>query len=159
MRWIVLGSVAILGGCATTPGACDPTQAGFFSGISCESSGAYGSRDSSLRSNLASARANLASDRMRASDADADAGAALDDQARARSALSRVRQQNASLRNRLDAASRRDGANVAAINQQRADLNQLERDRASAERSGSNPAAVREIQRREKALLDATSSY
>lgn len=159
MRWIVLGSVAMLAGCATTPGACDPTQAGFFSGISCESSGAYGSRDTSLRSNLASARANLASDRMRANDANVDAGAALDDQARARSALSRVRQQNTSLRARLDAASRREGANVSAINQQRAELSQLERDRASAERGGSSPDAVRDIQRRQKALLDATSSY
>jgi hypothetical protein len=59
----------------------------------------------------------------------------------------------------LDAASRREGANVSAINQQRADLNQLERDRASAERNGSGPEAIRDIQPRQKALLDATSSY
>ena len=159
MRRLLLLSAVFLSGCATTPGDCDPTRADFFSGISCESSGAYNSRDMTLRSNLASARANLANSRTQASDANADAGAALDAQSRAGAALSRLRRQNASLRARLDAAARRDGVNLAAVNQQRAELDRLERERATMERTGASPEAIREMQRRQNALVDAARSY
>ncbi|WP_295886451.1 hypothetical protein [uncultured Thiohalocapsa sp.] len=39
-------------GCATTPGACDPTRADFFSNTSCLASGAYRQRQRDLQSEL-----------------------------------------------------------------------------------------------------------
>jgi hypothetical protein len=39
-------------GCATTPGACDPTRADFFSNTSCLASGAYQQRQRDLESEL-----------------------------------------------------------------------------------------------------------
>lgn len=91
MRQLLLLSAVFLSGCATTPGDCDPTRADFFSGISCESSDAYRSRDLTLRSNLANPRANLANSRAQATDASVDAGRALDAQSSAAGALSRLR--------------------------------------------------------------------
>ena len=138
MRPLIVLGVLGLAGCATDPGSCDPAQAGFFSGISCEGSGAYTTRDSTLRSNLAGARANLANERIRAGNANIDANDAVAAQSRASSEPSAMRRQNASLRARLDTASRREGADVAAVNRQRAQLDRLERETVAAARPSAD---------------------
>ena len=50
----VLLPSALLVGCATTPGECDPSSANFFNNASCLASGAYAQRQRNLESTLAS---------------------------------------------------------------------------------------------------------
>jgi hypothetical protein len=68
-----------------------------------------------------------------------------------------MQRQNAVLRSRLDAASRREGADRTAIARQRAELNRLEHDRDAAQRTGASPEQLRELERRQRALVDALS--
>jgi hypothetical protein len=44
---------AILAGCATTPGECDPTSRDFFKNTGCLASGAYGERQRAMQATLA----------------------------------------------------------------------------------------------------------
>lgn len=52
----VLLPAALLNGCATTPGECDPSRADFFNNTSCLASGAYAQRQRDLESTLAAER-------------------------------------------------------------------------------------------------------
>ena len=51
-RALALGT-ALLGAAACSPQSCDPSQAGFLSGIGCEASGSYSTRNQYQRSELA----------------------------------------------------------------------------------------------------------
>lgn len=160
MRTLAVTAAAaalVVSGCAATPGNCDPSQADFFSGIACESSGAYSARNAQLNSNLAAARTNLQVERSRAAAGSIDLGAAQSEQNRAATSLVSLQRQNASLRAQLDAAARRQGADQVAVARQRAELAQLERDRDAAQRNGAGQDEVRELARRERAVADAVS--
>lgn len=145
-----------LAGCAQ--GNCDPSQAGFFDGIACQSSGAYDQRQNQLQNNLSSARANLYDQQSRANAAAADADAAQTQRDRAARNLQAMGRENAALRTRLNAAAQRDGADRALVAHRQAELSQLERDRAEAARRGADPAQVQQLEQRRRALLDAASN-
>jgi len=53
---VVLLSPAMLTGCATTPGQCDPNHPDFFNNVSCLTSGAYVERQRDLESRLSAER-------------------------------------------------------------------------------------------------------
>lgn len=145
-----------LAGCAS--GNCDPSQAGFFDGVACQSSGAFNQRENRLQDNLSGARANLYRQQSRANAAAADADAAQTQRDQMARNLQTMARENASLRARFNAAAQRDGANRALIAQRQAELSQLERARIAAERRGASPAEYEQMEQRRRALVDAASS-
>jgi phage shock protein A len=63
MRWLLVLSVLIATGCSTTGGRgttsqCDPSRGGFFSGISCSSSGGYDQRVRELNQEMLQTKAD-----------------------------------------------------------------------------------------------------
>ena len=50
---VVISASLILGGCATTPGDCDPSKESFYNNTSCLASGAYKQRQRNLQTELA----------------------------------------------------------------------------------------------------------
>ncbi len=156
--WAVLPLAALAGLAACAPGNCDPSQAGFLDGISCQASGAYDTRQNQLQGNLAAARANLYNQRGQADAAAADADAAQTQRDTAARNLQAMQRNNAALRARLNADAQRDGANRVLIAQKQAELAQLERDRAAAQRAGASPADVQRLEQRRQSLVDAISN-
>ena len=82
----LLAGVTLLGLAACTPQQCDPSQAGFFSGIGCAASGSYATRNQYQQTELAQQRGAAAQSRDQAQDAGARASQAVltRDQARQR---------------------------------------------------------------------------
>lgn len=153
---MLVAGLAGLAGCA--PGNCDPSQAGFFDGISCQASGAYDTRQNQLQGNLAAARANLYTQQGRADAAAADADAAQTQRDNAARNLQTMARENAVLRARLNAAARRDGANRTLVAQRQAELARLEQDRAAAQQSGASPGQVQQLEQRRRALVEAAAN-
>ena len=152
---LVLAWAGALGGCAT--GNCDPSTAGFFDGVSCQSSGAYDLRQNQLQGNLASARYNLQVERGRANAAAADADQARSEETRLSGGLSVMARENVGLRRRLAVAARQEGASAETARRQQNELAALERDRASAARGGATPDQVADLERRRRVILDAAA--
>lgn len=100
----VLSAGALLGLAACTPQQCDPSQAGFFSGIGCAASGSYATRSQYQQVELAQQRAAAAQSRDQAQYEGAQASQALLTRDQARRRLATVDQQTAQLRARLTAA-------------------------------------------------------
>ncbi len=148
-RLAVLIGAAALAGC--TPGACDPSQAGFLSGIGCEASGSYGQRSAALQTQLQSSRASALQERANALDAQQDAAASQGELARSRQRLRSIDSQNATLQRRLAtlrASNRVDQGRLAGAQSQ---LAELSRRRASL---GARPddASVRDLERQQHDL-------
>ena len=156
MRKLALAALLGVAGCAS--GNCDPSQAGFFDGIGCQTSGAYDQRQYQLQNNLSAARANLYNQQGRADAAAASADAARSERDRSARNLQAMGRENATLQARLNAAARRDGADRALVAQRQSELSQLERDRAAAAARGADPAEVQRLEQRRRALLDAASN-
>ena len=146
---------ASLAACA--PGNCDPSTAGFFDGIACQSSGAFDQRQNRLQTDLSGARNNLQLERGRADAAAYDANQAQGEQSRMSGRLAAMGRENAVLRARLNTAARQQGTDTNLVRQRQAELAALERDRTAAARSGANPAQVADLERRRRLLLDAAA--
>ena len=153
--WLLAPLLLPVVGCA--PGNCDPSQAGFFDGISCQTSGAYDRRQTQLQNNVSAARANLYRQQSFADSAAADADAAQTQRDKAVRDLQSIARENAVLKARLVAASRREGADRSLIAQRQAELSRLERDRSALQQHGADPAQVQQLESRRRALVEAAS--
>ena len=100
----VLSAGALLGLAACTSQQCDPSEAGFFSGIGGTASGSYATRNQYQQVAFAQQRAAAAQSRDQAQYEGAQASQALLMRDQARRRLATVDQQTAQLRARLTAA-------------------------------------------------------
>jgi len=127
---ILLIANALLGLAACTPQQCDPSQAGFLSGIGCAASGSYAARNQYQQSKLAQQGASASQNRAQAQDEGVRASQALLTRHQARQRLGAVDQQTARLRARLIAARARGSLDQVRLSDAQAELNALQRERA-----------------------------
>ena len=137
---------------ACSPAACDPSQAGFFSGIGCEASGSYRSRNESQQAQLATARTAALQN-------DAAAYNARNDAASAQLSLAERRRRLGALDSQV-AAARRQLANLRqsqGVDQDRLARAQQAVDQAQSTRAQlpaqANGAQIDATQRRLNDLL------
>ena len=114
MRALLAGG-ALLGLAACTPQQCDPSQAGFFSGIGCAASGSYATRSQYQQVELAQQRAAAAQNRDQAQEQGARASQALLTRDQTRRRLAAVDGQNTQLRARLASARARGSVDQARL--------------------------------------------
>ncbi len=148
-RIAALAAAAALAGCSA--GACDPSQAGFLSGIGCEASGAYTQRNQAQQASLAQSRAAALQEQAGAAQAQDEAtGAqmALDERRRR---LGAIDAQNAALRRRLATLQGNNRVNQAQLASAQAQLSEINRRRASLPAT-PDPAAVRDLERQQQNL-------
>lgn len=152
----LLAAGALLGLAACTPQQCDPSQAGFFSGIGCAASGSYATRNQYQQVELGQQRAAAAQSRDQAQDAGARASQALLTRDQARRRLGALDQQTAQLRARLNAARARGGVDQVRLNDAQAELDALQRQRAALPRSATDEdmRALEDHERRVRDQLD-----
>ena len=150
----VLAASALLALAACTPQQCDPSQAGFFSGIGCAASGSYATRNQYQQVELAQQRAVAAQGRDQAQDAGARASQAMLTRDQARRRLAAVDQQTAQLRARLNAARTRGGVDQARLNDAQAELDALQRQRATLQPGAADPQTMREMEERGRRARD-----
>lgn len=150
----VLAGLSGLAGCA--PGACDPSQAGFLSGIGCEASGNYATRNRYQQSALSQESANAlqahaaaGEERSRASDA-----LVTRDQARAR--LGAIDAETRRLRARLAAARARGTAESGRLEAAQADLDALLQQRRQVT-AGASDAELQALEARRRRAVEAIS--
>lgn len=152
MRALLAGG-ALLGLAACTPQQCDPSQAGFFSGIGCAASGSYATRNQYQQVELGQQRANAALSRDQAQDAGARASQAMLTRDQARRRLVAVDRQTAQLRAHLNAARARGDVDQARLGEAQAELDALQRQRAALPR-GATEEDMRALEGRERRLRD-----
>lgn len=152
----LLAMGALLGLAACAPQQCDPSQAGFFSGIGCAASGSYATRNQYQQVELAQQRAAAAQSRDQAQDAGARASQALLTRDQARRRLGAVDQQTAQLRSRLNAARMRGGVDQVRLNDAQAELDTLQRQRAGL-RQGATDEDLRALENHQRRLRDEVS--
>ena len=148
-----MGIALLLGACAS--GQCDPSQAGFLSGIGCEAGGNYRVRNQVQQSALAQqndsalqARASAQSEQSRATEA-----VLTRDQARRR--LNTVDQQTRQLRARLNTARRQGTVDQVRLDQAQQELDGLQRQRTQmpAQSTDEQVRALEARQRRAAELM------
>ena len=152
-------SVALLGLAACTPQQCDPSQAGFFSGIGCAASGSYATRNQYQQVELAQQRTAALQGRAQAQDEGARASQAVLTRDQARRRLSTVDQQNAQLRTRLNAARARGGVDRVRLDDAQAELDALQRQRAVLQQRGATEEDLREIEERQRRFREQYSGF
>jgi len=152
----VLAAGALLGLAACTPQQCDPSQAGFFSGIGCAASGSYATRNQALPGELPKPRAAAMQGRDQAQGEGARASQALLTRDQARRRLVAADQQTAQLRARLTAARARGGVDQARLNDAQAELDALQRQRAGLQR-GATDEDLRALEDHQRRLRDEVS--
>ena len=155
MKALALGA-ALLACAACTPQACDPSQAGFFSGIGCEASGSYGVRHNYQESTLAQQNAAALQNRAAAIDEGQRANEALISRDDARRRLASSDRETSQLRARLAAARARGSVSQARLDQAQAELDALQRQRAGLQ-NGATPDQLRAYQERHRQLLEDVS--
>ena len=155
MKALALGA-ALLACAACTPQACDPSQAGFFSGIGCEASGSYGVRHNYQESTLAQQNAAALQNRAAAIDEGQRANEALISRDDARRRLASSDRETNQLRARLAAARARGSVSQARLDQAQAELDALQRQRAGLQ-NGATPDQLRAYQERHRQLLEDVS--
>ena len=153
---IALALVAAVGLAGCAPGACDPSQAGFLSGIGCEASGSYSTRSQYQQSALAQQNANALQMRAAASEEGARANQAVLSRDQARGRLSAVDRQLSQLRARLNAARTRGGADQARLDAAQAGLGALERQRAQVPQNATEDQ-VRAVEAQRRRLAEQMS--
>lgn len=151
---LVLLAAAGLAGCA--PGACDPSQAGFLSGIGCDASGSYATRSQYQQSALAQENANALQMRAAASNEGARANQAVLSRDQAQGRLSAIDRQTSQLRARLNSARARGGADQARLDAAQAELGALERQRAQVPQ-GATEDQVRALEAQRRRLAEQMS--
>lgn len=149
-------ALAVLGLSACAPGQCDPSQAGFLSGIGCEASGSYATRSQYQQSALTQQNANALQMRAAASDEGTRANQAVLSRDQARGRLNAVDRQTAQLRARLSAARARGGADQVRLDAAQAELATLERQRAQIP-TGATEDQVRALEAQRRRLAEQMS--
>ena len=152
----VLAAGALLGLAACTPQQCDPSQAGFFSGIGCAASGSYATRSQYQQVELAQQHAAAAQSRDQAQGEGARASQALLTRDQARQRLTAADRQTAQLRARLTAARARGSVDQARLNDTQAELDALQRQRAVLQR-GATEEDLRALEDHQQRLRDEVS--
>ena len=152
MRALLVGS-ALVGLAACTPQQCDPSQAGFLSGIGCAASGSYATRNQYQRSELAQQNVVASQNRVEANYAGARASQALLTRDQARRRLTAIDQQTAQLRTRLNAARARGDISQIRLSDAQAELNALQRERSSL-RGAATDEQVRALENHERRVRD-----
>ena len=158
MRALLAGG-ALLGLAACTPQACDPSQAGFFSGIGCAASGSYATRSQYQQVELAQQRAAAAQNRDKAQEEGARASQALLTRDQARRRLAAVEGQNTRLRARLAAARAQSGTDQGRLDAAQAELDALERQRALLQGRGATEEDVRRLEDQQRRFRDQYSGF
>jgi len=125
-----LAGSALLGLAACSPQQCDPSQAGFLSGIGCAASGSYAARNQNQQSELAQQSTAASQSRDQAQGEGARASQALLTRDQARQRLGAVDRQTAQLRARLNSARVRGGVSQIQLSDAQAELDALQRERA-----------------------------
>lgn len=148
---------ALLGLAACSPQACDPSQAGFFSGIGCEASGSYGVRNQYQRSTLAQQNAVALQSRADALNEGSRANQALLSRDQARQRLSASDRQTADLRARLAAARRNGTLDAARLNQAQAELASIQQQRNGLA-GGATPDQIRAYEEQHRRLMESLSA-
>jgi hypothetical protein len=154
--WVLggLAMTALLGGCATTPGECDPTARDFFKNTSCLASGSYAQRERDMQVTLAQERSRNESfrallDELRAEEAQ------VKGQVKARQAESaRLDRAWGKLKQDLRAASA--GGGGGALDSRIAGIDRDVQDLKKAEARGDDAAksALRDNLKRRVSLLE-----
>lgn len=153
-RLVALGALLGLAGCSAQ--ACDPSQAGFLSGIGCEAGGSYSTRSQYQQSQLAQQNAAALQGRAAAQDEGARASQALLTRDQARRRLGAIDQQTAQLRARLNAARARGGADQLRLNEAQTELDALGRQRAGLQ-GGATEEQMRALEAQRRRLADQLS--
>lgn len=153
MRIVIVG-LALLGLAGCTPQACDPSQAGFFSGIGCEASGSYGVRNQYQRSALAQESSLALQNRANAIDASQRANDAIVNRDEAQRRLSSADRRTAQIRASLAAARSRRNVDQVRLDEAQSELARLQRDRASLQR-GASAEQLRAFEERQQRLNDS----
>ncbi len=120
----------LLGLAACSPQQCDPSQAGFLSGLGCAASGSYAARNQYQQSELAQQSTAASQSRDQAQGEGARASQALLTRDQTRRRLGAVDRQTAQLRTRLNAARVRGGVSQIRLSDAQAELDALQRERA-----------------------------
>ena len=146
--------LALLGMAACSPQSCDPSQAGFLSGIGCEASGSYGVRNQYQRTALAQESSLALQNRANAIDAGQRANDAIVSRDEARHRLSVADRRTAQIRASLAAARNRRNVDQTQLNEAQSELVRLQRDRASLQR-GASAEQLRAFEERQQRLNDS----
>lgn len=134
---------AALTGCAAQQ--CDPSQAGFLSGLGCEASGSYTARNQQQQSTLAQQNAAALQNRAAAQDEGMRANQAVLTRDQARRRLSAVDQQTSQLRRRLAAARASGTADQGRLAAAQAEYDTLQRQRGALN-AGATEDQVRAVE-------------
>ncbi len=153
MRALLAGG-ALLGLAACTPQACDPSQAGFFSGIGCAASGSYATRSQYQQVELAQQRAAAAQNFGQAQEEGARAREALLTRDQTRRRLAAVDGQNTQLRARLAATRAQGGVDQGRLDAAQAELDALGRQRALLGGRGATEQDIRRLEDQQRRLRD-----
>ena len=148
---VTLAATVSLGACSAQQ--CDPSRAGFLSGIGCEASGSYTVRNQGQQSDLAQQNAAALQNRAAAQTEGARASQALLSRDQARRRLGAVDAQTAQLRARLAAARASGAADVGRLNAAQAELDALQRQRRGLGNAASE-ADVRALEANRRRLAD-----
>ncbi len=153
-RLLVCGVLLGLSACSAQQ--CDPSQAGFLSGIGCEASGSFATRNQNQQSELAQQNAAALQSRAQAQNEGARASQALLTRDQARRRLGAFDQQTAQLRARLNAARAHGSLDQVRLSDAQAELDALQRQRAGLQGSATEEQ-VRELDAQRRRLTDQLS--
>jgi len=151
MRYWALIAAAAVAGCAGQN--CDPSQAGFLSGIGCEASGQFAARNQAQQQQLSQENANAASAQSAQQREQSRETNAILTRDQARQRLNAVDRQNTQLRARVAALRRSGNADRAQLSEAERELNDIQRARASGPNSDADIRALEARQRRTAALV------
>lgn len=145
--------VALFGLAACSPQQCDPSQAGFLSGLGCAASGSYAARNQYQQSELAQQTMAASRSRSQAQDEGARASQALVTRDQARRRLGAVDRQTAQLRAHFNAAHARGDLSQIRLSDAQAELNALQRERAGLQ-GGATEEQLRALEDHERRVMD-----
>lgn len=150
---VFLTVMALLGLGACSAQQCDPSQAGFLSGIGCAASGSYAARNQIQQSELAQQSMAVSQSRAQAQDEGARASQALVTRDQARRRLGAVDRQTAQLRTRFKAARARGDISQIRLSDAEAELNALQRERTGLQGAATDEQ-LRALESHERRLRD-----
>ena len=154
MKSFVVGVLLGLSACSAQQ--CDPSQAGFLSGIGCEASGSFATRNQNQQAALAQQNAAALQGRAQAQSEGARASQALLTRDQARRRLGTFDQQTAQLRARLNAARARGSLDQVRLSDAQAELDALQRQRAGLQ-GAATEEQVRALDAQRRRLADQLS--
>ena len=147
---------ALLGLAACSAQQCDPSQAGFLSGIGCEASGSYTTRNQYQQSELGQRSADALQSRVRAQDEGARAGQAMVTRDQARQRLGAIDRQAIEFRARINAARARGTVDQVRLTEAQDQLDALQRQRTTL-RGDATEAQLRNLEAQRRRVNDQLS--